>query len=173
MSLLYLISSLPTLEMNSEPPLSEAEFMAVCEKWLSEKQCAIVRALLENKAHDHPFVKAWRNKETLLRNSIAKLRARATNQNPEPYTRRAVGCDLKLEADAEDALQHRNPLHKESDIKKIRWKILEELQGTDPLSINTIFAYAVKLAIVTRWSELDRETGRESFEKLTEIPITL
>ncbi|MDA3924790.1 MAG: DUF2764 family protein [Kiritimatiellae bacterium] len=173
MSLIYLISSLPALNFEAAPPLSRKDFLQSCRDWLNVKECAAVEALLFEKPSEHPFVVAWLDKETILRNALVQIRARSVDKDPSLYTRYAHGCDKKIESDVEDAIQHHNPLQIERSIDKIRWETVEELQGCDPLNIKSIFAYAVKLAIVTRWSERSSETGMETFGKLSEVSITL
>ena len=173
MNLVYLISSLPALDFNSAPPLSHEAFIQTCKDWLSEKECAAVEALLYSTPCEHPFVAAWMDKETILCNALVEIRARAAGVDASLHTRYAHGCDKKIQSDVEDAVQHHNPLEKERSIDNIRWENIEELQGPDPLSINSIFAYAVKLAIVSRWSKRSPESGQETFEELTKVPVTL
>ena len=173
MSLIYLISSLPALDFNSAPPLSHEAFLQTCRDWLSEKECNAVESLLSNKHSGHPFVAAWMDKETILRNALVDVRARAAGVDASLHTRYAHGCDKKIESDVEDAVQHHNPQQKERSIDKIRWETVEELQGPDPLTIKTIFAYAIKLAIVSRWSKRSSESGQETFGELTKVPIKL
>ena len=173
MSILFLIASLPAIALDSEPPLSPDDFAQRCGEWLGEEDCAAVRAILDGRPIDHPFVNAWLDKETILRNALVHIRARASGKDATLYTRYAHGCDKKIESEVEDAVQHHNPLEKERAIDRIRWESVEELQGPDPLSKKTIFAYAVKLAIVTRWSKRNTESGQESFGELSEVPITL
>lgn len=173
MSRFYLIASLPALELNASAPITYAEFMEGCTRWLSAKECAVVDALLYGKSSDHSFVVALTNKETILRNALVKIRARASGQDATLYTHSALGCDLKLESEVEDAVSHANPLQKERNLDRIRWGIIEELRGVDPLSILKIFAYAAQLAIVTRWSARSTEAGQKTFEELSEVPVTL
>ena len=173
MSLLYLISSLPALNFDAAPGLSKELFLQSCREWLSPKNADAVEALLFERPSEHPFIKAWIDKDTILRNALVNIRARATGRDATLWERATLGCDKKIESDVEDAVQHHNPLQKAEAIDKIRWEIVEELQGPDPLSIKTIYAYAVKLAIVTRWSEHSSEAGEETFRELTEVPVTL
>jgi len=173
MSLVYLISSLPAIDFDSAPPLSYEDFLQRCNDWLSVSNCDAAKALLYGISSEHPFVIAWLDKETILRNALVQSRARAAGIDATLHTRYAHGCDKKIESDVEDAIQHKNPLQKERAIDKIRWETVEELQGPDPLSIKAIFAYAVKLAIVTRWSKRNIESGKAVFGELTQVPVTL
>lgn len=173
MSILYLISSLPALDFDAPPPLTSAVLLQSCRAWMSAKDSDAVEALLFEKPSAHPFVAAWIDKDTILRNTLVNIRARASGQDATLWTRDAQGCDKKIESDAEDAVLHHNPLQKAKEIDKIRWQIAEELQGHDPLSIKTVFAYAIKLAILTRWSARTSESGQRTFEELTAVPMAL
>ncbi|MDD2599868.1 MAG: DUF2764 family protein, partial [Kiritimatiellae bacterium] len=158
---------------NAPAPITYAEFIEGCALWISAEECAVVDTLLHGKSSDHPFVVALMNKETILRNALVKIRAGASGKDATLYTRDARGCDLKLESEVEDAVSHVNPLQKERNLDRIRWGIIEELSGVDPLSILKIYAYAAQLAIVTRWSARSTEAGQKTFEELSEVPVTL
>lgn len=173
MNLIYLKSSLPAFGPNAIAPITYEEFLQRCTLWLSAKECVVIEALLYGKSCDHPFVLALMNKETILRNALVKIRARASGQDATLYTRDASGCDLKIESEVEDAVNHADPLQKERNLDRIRWDIIEELAGTDPLNIRTIYAYAAQLAIVTRWSARTTEAGQKTFEELSKVPVTL
>jgi len=173
MSILYLISSLPALDFDAAPPLSRELLLQSCRTWMSVTDSDAVEALLFEKTSAHPFVAAWIDKDTILRNALVNIRARASGQDATLWTRHAQGCDKKIESDVEDAVLHRNPLQKAKEIDRIRWQIAEELQGPDPLSIRSVFAYAIKLAILTRWSERTSESGQRTFEELTAVPMAL
>ena len=121
----------------------------------------------------HPFVKAWRQKETLLRNAIVKARARARGADAVQWlcSGAAVlrqGDDTQIERLVEDAFQQPDPLRRERALDKARWAMAAELQGLDPMGINVALAYAVKLSLALRWAKLDAGRGREVFEELTE-----
>jgi len=173
MSLIYLKSSLPLLSFDSAPLLSIEYFLQSCREWMGEKDADAVEALLFDRPSTHPFVMQWTDKDTILRNALVNVRARATGADATLWVKHTQGCDKKIESDVEDAVLHHNPLEKAKAIDKIRWEIAEELQGPDPLSIKALFAYAIQLAIVTRWSERSSETGQQTFGELTEVPITL
>ncbi len=173
MNLIYLISSLPMLNLDAEPPMTKGEFLRKCHDWLRVKDCDTVASLLNNTPSKHPFVSALMDKETIVRNTLVAIRARASGQDPSLYTRYAHKCNLKIKTEVEDAVSHAKPLQKERNLDRIRWGIIDELGGVDPLSIRTIFAYAAKLAIVTRWSSRSTEAGQKTFEELSEVPVTL
>ncbi len=173
MSLLYLISSLPLLSFDSLPGITPAKFVETCREQLSARDAAAAEALLYGQFPEHPFAAVWQDKETVLRNAIARARARPAGKDATRWTRPTQGCDSQIESEVTDAFLESDPLKREKDLDKISWLIADELQGSDPLALNVIFAYALKLALLIRWIGLDTERGRKTFDALTEIPMTL
>lgn len=174
MSIIYLISSLPMLSFDAPPVITIGKFVEACREQLSAENAAAAEALASGQESHHPFAAAWRDKDTILRNAVARERARlAAGKDAARWTRPARGCDSLIETGVEDAFQETDPLRRERELDKVRWLIADELQGPDPLVIQVVFAYAVKLALVTRWAVLDAQQGRKTFDRLTEVPLTL
>jgi len=173
MSLIYLLSSLPMLGFDAAPGISPEAFAEICRDQLSAKDAAAVEALLRGEEADHPFVMAWHDKNTILRNAAARERARSAGKDASRWIRDTRGCDRQIDDAVEDAFQEPDPLQREKELDKIRWQIAEELQGPDPLDIKAVYAYAIKLAILSRWNALDKDRGQRLFDTLTQIPITL
>ncbi len=169
MSLIYLLSSLPLLKFGSTPGVSLAGFADTCREQLNAADADTVARLLDGETSDHPFARAWQDRETILRNAVARHRARLSGSDPERWLRHAQGCDSRIENLVEDAFQDSDPLEREEELDQIRWTLAEELQGPDPLCKNAVFAYAVKLRILTRRAELDGKAGAANFDKLAEI----
>jgi hypothetical protein len=173
MSLLYLLSSLPMLSFDGVPGLSADTFAESCREQLSAADASAAEALLHGLPSEHPFVAALLDKEAILRNAVAGERARITGKDSAQWERPTLGCDLQIRSEVGDAFLESDPLSREKALDKARWRIAEELQGPDPLTVKAVFAYAVKLRIVTRWAGLHAEQGRQAFESLTQVPITL
>jgi hypothetical protein len=173
MSLFYLLPSLPMLHFDITPGITPAKFIETCHEQLAAGDAAAAEALFYEQPSDHPFVAAWRDKEAILRNAIARHRARIAGKDAAHWTRPTQGCDSQIESEVTDAFQEPDPLIREKELDKVRWLISDELQGPDPLSIKAVFAYAIKLAVITRWAKLSAEQGRKRFDTLTQIPITL
>ena len=173
MSVIYLLSSLPTILPDGAPPLRADAFLDACRRELSAADAAACAALLEGGACEHPFVAAWRDKETMIRNAAAKARAAAAGVDAARWVRATVACDVMVERLAESALREKNPLERERLLDQARWAAVEELEGCDPLGKSRVFAYAVKLAIAQRRAAPDAAQGSRNFETLTSVPITL
>jgi hypothetical protein len=173
MSLLYLLPSLPMLRFDAAPGITPAKFVETCREQLGAVDAAAAEALLSGQPSDHPFVALWQDKEAILRNAVARERARLAGSDPARWTRPTRGCDSQIESEVEDAFLESDPLNRERELDKVRWLIADELQGPDPLTVRAVFAYAVKLAIVNRWGGLNAEKGRSTFDALTQVPLHL
>lgn len=167
MSLIYLLSSLPLLSFDTPPQLSRAKFAEMCRDQLSESDAAVVHALLYGGESEHSFVAAWRDQDAILRNAVARRRARGSGRDASRWLRATAGSDKRIEAGVEDAFQASDPLMKEKALDRLRWRLADELEGYDPLSIGVAFSYAVKLAIAARWTALDAARGQQIFNQCT------
>lgn len=173
MSLIYLLASLPTLNIDAAPGITAEQFKEACRGQLPSSTTAIAEALLDGKPVRNAFVAAWQGKETVLRNAVARERAKRKNLDPSPWLRPAPASDSQIESLVEDAFQQPDPLKRERDLDRIRWAIAEELQGYDPFTSRAVFAYAIKLAITSRWHALNTAAGQNVFDQLTRVPLTL
>ncbi len=173
MSVIYLLASLPMLTQGTQPPITGAAFLEACRAQLAPSDAEACAALLEGRDAPHPAVRRWRAKEAVLRNAVAKARARALGQDAGRWLRPAEDCDVSLERGAEAAMQEADPLARERALARARWNAAEELAGWDPLGKARVFAYAVQLGIALHERRLDAEAGRNVFENLTEVPIAL
>ncbi|MDR2849565.1 MAG: DUF2764 family protein [Verrucomicrobiota bacterium] len=171
MSSLYLIASLPMLSLDAAPGVTPGAFLAACREQLGAADAEAAEALLAGRPLAHPFVEAWTDKEALLRNAAARQRARASGGDAARWLRPAQGCDTRIEAGVEEAFQEGDPLKREKALDRLRWTLLDELQGCDPLSVRVVFAYAAKLALAARRAALDPAKGSAVFDTLTAKPI--
>ncbi len=173
MSTYYLIASLPALDMETAPVLTPDAFAQVCRDQLDPSDAEAAVALLENRDADHPFVRDWRDRDTLLRNAVVRQRATRSDADPARYQRPAAGCDLRIEHDVEAAFQAPDPLQRERLLDRIRWRVADELQGTDPLTERVVLAYAIKLRLACRWAALTPDAGHAAAAAMIDTPINL
>lgn len=169
MSVNYLIASLPPISLDRAPALKAEAFLEACREQLAVPEARAAEALLLGKDSTHPFVRAWRDKETLIRNAVARARGRKLGVDAGRFLRPAEGCDLYLNHLVEEACQAEDPLKRERAIDLARCKAVEELQATDPLDITALFAYAVKLGLALKWASLDTARGKAAFDHLTQV----
>lgn len=57
-------------------------------------------------------------------------------------------------------------LEKEKKIDQIKWELLDERTFFHYFTVEKIFAYVLKLEMIERWLQLDKQTGEELLKKL-------
>jgi hypothetical protein len=173
MSIYYLIASLPALDMETAPALTPDAFAGLCREQLTPADADAAAALVAGHDADHPFVRDWHDRDTLLRNAVARQRAVRRAIDPAPHQKQTIGCDLRIDREVDAAFQAPDPLQRERVLDRIRWRVADELQGPDPMTARAALAYAVKLRIACRWAALTPGMGRAAVAKLLDIPIDL
>lgn len=166
MSIYYLISSLPMLSLDQRPLITVAAFLEACRAQLRHEDAEAAEALIRHTPSRHPFVAAWRDKDALLRNAIARARADRANIEEERWLRPTEGYDTCIDLLVEEAFQQTDPLTLERELDLVRWMLAENLQGYDPMSTHVALGYAIKLTLAWRWAKLDTDQGRAIFEHL-------
>jgi hypothetical protein len=163
----FLIASLPLLAFDVKPPMSLDDFLKACEANLSEGDAAVMRDLLETNGagSDHPFALQWLDRETELRNAMARLRARNQKLSADAWLRPQAGAHVDLQTGVTEAFQAPDPLEREKALDLLRWRILDELAGLNPFSLEAVFSYGLKLRIVRRWADFNRDAGAALLEK--------
>ena len=179
----YLVAQLPYLLYGQQPPMSSEAFKELCSRWLSKADAAILdqvsldplpRLLTEEEgdvsyAEKAPssgcrFIDKWREWERTLRLDLAKRRSVKLG-----WEQSAAEISLldDIVTAAQKALETaESPLEAETILDKARWHAIEELQGMDYFSRNTIFAYMLKLLILERHTSFQVETGFSEYKSL-------
>lgn len=171
MSYAYFASTLPLLVLEGPPPFTAEAFLARCQEQLSAEHVEAVRALMGQGDSRHPFVVAWRNRETQFRNAIVKARvAKRQGVDAGPWLREHGGFDVWVEHGVVAAFQATDPLKRERALDQILWQLAGELAGPEPLTAQAIFAYAIRLQMTIRWSKVDATRGLERMMKLAKTP---
>ncbi|MDA3798135.1 MAG: DUF2764 family protein [Kiritimatiellae bacterium] len=166
----FFAASLPRLSFSEGLPFEVEDFVELCDENLSPKDAQVVHALIdgvsESKSVKNPFLKKWNDSEIQLRNTIVKHRAAVRKCDPDQFLMRQEGSDYSIEKAVNDAYNKANPLEREKALDDFRWTQLECLGGMDLFDSNAIFAYALQLKILERWSKLDAEVGTERVQKI-------
>lgn len=177
MNVYALIASLPTLSLDMPPAISGEKFLQACESGLSIADDGVVRTLFNGVSpaefHGGGFISRWSDVDTQIRNAVVARRAAKLGTDGSTWLRPAHGCAVWLRDGVEDAFQEQDPLDREKALDRLRWCALEELQGPDPMALDAVFAYAVKLALVLKWHRYSETQGSEKLAALTNIPLTL
>lgn len=154
------------LTLGKEPALDADAFLALCRAHLTQDDQLAMEALLQRggEGSNHPFIVAWRDDETRLRNAVARVRAGRRGVEAESYLRPVNGVDLALSHAVDDAFGRGTPAERELEIDRIRWHRIEALAGLDVFSPASVLAYGLKLKLASRWAQLSTEAGRQRLE---------
>lgn len=153
------------LTLGRPSPLSFDTFCERCREHLSPADAVVLEDLITGGARsEHPFVVAWRERETRLRNAVARARASRLGREVGPYLRPERGFDMYTLKAVEEAFARPTPVERELELDRFRWQVLEELAGRALFSIEAVLAYALRLRLVERWSRLEAEPGRRVVE---------
>ena len=167
MSYYYLIASLPMLELESEPTLSLAAFRSLCAEHLTSTELRALDALLDPTVETaNAFVRNWQDRETQIRNAVARLRSARRSQDPTPFLRPTIDLSPGIERRCAEAMSRPNPLERERALDRIRWAEVQDAAGVDTFSLNAVLAYAVMLQLVERWTTMNDEAGQQRLEAL-------
>ena len=168
----YLISQLPSLDGLSENvpmPITEERFLELCERFLSKKTKEALSKLTlmpprvcENTASE--FLNKWNDGERNLRLVLAKIRADKMNKQFDAEKIQSAPVEL-LQA-AREAVEIENPLEAEKFLNKYRLEFLESLRPMDSFSEDFVFYYGLKLKIISRIKQFDKESGETAYKNI-------
>jgi hypothetical protein len=169
----YLVSTLPTLSYGQQPPMESGAFKTFAAQSMGGAEGQALDLCVLDPGPDagadmqipFPFVKGWREWERTLLLNLAKGRAaRVANADKAGYDAPDYPADAAQAA--KNALAMDDPLEAEIALDKARWAAIENLQGIETFSENTIYAYLLKLRLCERRRLFDAETGFKEYTSL-------
>jgi hypothetical protein len=163
----YLVAGLPMLALGRPPSIASAGFRQACREQLAPDDFEVLADLLDagGRRTSHPFARAWRERDTRLRNAVARARAGRLNREAGPHLRPAEGFDTYTERAVAEAFARATPAERELDLDRFRWSVLDELAGFNPFALAGVLAYGLKLRLAERWSGLEAARGRAAVER--------
>lgn len=161
MEYVYLVVSLPHLELTGAPPFTSAELLLSCGGVLRQDHWDDLRALVEGRAQDVRAPEARRlvDAETQLRNALARIRAQRAGVEYAPRSQRRAAFDARADEAAARAMAAPDPLAREMLLDRHRWTLLGEAASQAAFGVQAVFAYAVKLRIIEKWTALSDQGG--------------
>ncbi len=165
----FLVSSLPLLQLGHKPLLSLTAFLTLCETHLTPNDHSVLLDLLTSNGENnsHPFAREWLDRETELRNEIARFRSQKKPHVSETWHRTQQGARVFIQAAVANSFQAPDPLERERSLDQLRWTILDELAGLDPFSTESVFSYGLRLRMACRWAAFDQDSGLTLLEHAT------
>jgi hypothetical protein len=158
---IYLVTSLPTLELTTAPRVSSAELLAAAAGILRKDHWEDLRAVAEDRPQGvrAPELRPYLDAETQLREAVARIRAAragaAYDSGAHPYG----GYDGRTIDIAERAMERDDPLERELLLDTLRWTLLDELALSPPFGFQAVLAYALKLRLSEKWAAMDEAEG--------------
>lgn len=162
MNYYYLAASLPSLSLDTPPPLSSLQLGALFAMHLNAADLKGLRELdgETTEPATHAFVNEWRQFECALRNALAAARAARRRIDPQPFVRGKPEFENDIERAISEAYGKENALERERALDRFRWKRIEALAGLNPFASRAVLAYALRLRLCERWSGLKEADGR-------------
>ncbi len=169
MKYFFLGASLPMLSLETPPPMTLAQFTALCGGHLLSEHMAVFERLMNDATgpDDGEFALAWRDRDAELRNAVVAERAARLGVDAGSYERDSgASCDTYVCKGVAEAFAGKNPRQRELALDRLRWGVIEELQGFDSFSPEAIYGYGLKLRLAERWAGLSEKKGRERMEEM-------
>lgn len=175
MSYYFFTASLPEVNMDAPVPINEKDFIDQCRLHLAPHDFSVLQRLLNDPAgldtegQPHSvFEKKWYSVERQLCR-ILSLRRSAEWNVPPPHVPAINDFNADIERRAAEIAQNRNPFERETQLDKLRWYELDEMETSAPFSAQTVFAYGLKLKISARHDTMTKESGSEHLRNLLAI----
>ncbi|MCK4448738.1 MAG: DUF2764 family protein [Candidatus Marinimicrobia bacterium] len=160
----YFVAQLPLLFFDKESFLKIDDFLEEGEKWLSQRDLAILKKVDINDTTictDDPMVlKDYKKFEKLIRIDLMEWR-KAKKINQEYKT---ISFPVSIIKDG-------NPLQVEENLMLLRWNFIEEIESDHHFDLDFIVLYYLKLQVLERLKSFDKEKGLEKFKQFTEIGV--
>lgn len=161
MDYVYLVASLPALELTTQPRISSAALLAATEGVLRPDHRDDLRAVLEDRPWDAhaPELTPYLAAETQLRDALARLRAARAGAAYEAGAHSFSGYDARAADTARRAAELDDPLARELLLDRLRWTLLDELAVSPPFGLQAVLAYGLKLRLAEKWAAMDQAEG--------------
>jgi hypothetical protein len=163
----FLMASLPGLALGEPLPLDGGEFTARAASQLDPADAAELRAVRAG-AGDSPLALRWLAFERHLRNTVARQRAQRLQADPAPWLREGERWELFVLEAVEDAYARPNPLERELELDRCRWRRLDELAVGHPFDLDAVLIYGLRLGLCARWAGLDAARGQAVVDSFLE-----
>ncbi len=166
---IYLIASLPALHFERKPPFSFANFISLCQQFISEKDLRVLQEVglqPEWKGRVHQAIQKWRSFDTALRNELVGLRAAHLRSDPEKFLRGDIFAQPEITHNATIAFRNPHPLDAERILDKARWDFLEEITFGHYFDLDFLVIYAYKLLLLEKWERVNSSDSRKLVEEI-------
>jgi len=159
----YFVSSLPRLELTGPAPFPSEELLRAAGGVLRRDHWEDLEAILEDRPRDvvSPEARDLVGAERRLRVALARARAHRAGAELSLAGLPEAEFDARAAELAARVMSATDPLERELLLDRARWEHLEEASAFPAFGAQAVFAYAIKLRMVEKWSAMSDEAGLE------------
>jgi len=155
----------------NHPVISVDNFLERCTELIPGKDFNLIRQAISTDAYalDSPknnILWKWREFDLGLRNELARARAARKKINPEKFLRQGPSFDINITHIAQASLRQGSILEAEKYLDLVRWEFLDELAAGHYFDLDFLLVYALKLAILERWTRIGTADKAAMAEKV-------
>lgn len=163
MQYVYLVASLPALELRAAPRISSGALLVSSAGVLRQDHWEDLRAIVEDRPQDArvPELRPYLDADTQLRGAVARVRATRAGAVYDAGAHSYGGYDARCADVAERAMELADPLERELMLDQLRWTLLDELAVSPPFGVQAVLAYGLKLRLAEKWTAMDEAEGLE------------
>ena len=159
---IYFAAQLPLLVFDKEPALGIEKFLEEGQKWMNNNDYRLLSEVSINSSSpaksDPTVLREYKLYEFMLRNELVQYRqSLKARQEHKPGL-----FSLTV-------LKEGNPLDVEKKLLQLRWHLINELEFGHYSDIDFFVLYYLKLQILQRLRQFDKERGKENFLTYTEM----
>lgn len=167
----YFVSQLPSLDGISENtplPITYERFDELCTRFLGKKALEEIEhlTLIPPKTltpSGSALIDSFNEAEQNLRFALGKVRAEKMKK-PFDTENRLLPVDYIKEATT--VIEMENPMEAEKHLNQFRLSLLESLRPMDNFSLDFIFYYGLKLKLILRIRQFDKEMGEKAYRNI-------
>ena len=163
MSSYYLISSLPMLKHDADPPLSYDKFIEACRDAVSVEKLKVLENLSVNDG-EGPLLREWAKFYSNMKNELTyKRNLRLGKKTPLPD----ATCE-KTSKVIDEALNAPNPMEAEDKLLALQFEKIDELIGVHYFDDHALMGYAIKLLLLERKQSFKKDAGKKEMHRIIE-----
>lgn len=157
----YLISSLPMLKTQGEPPMDYEAFLAMCKSAVSGSVYSTLEEL-SVQAQKGPLLSQWAKFYQVLSQELAYQRNVKLGRPCTPPSDRPAELVQTVTA----AVNAENPLAGEQILLDLEFRRLDEMIGQHIFDEYALYGYAMKLQLLERQRGFRYDRGKQVFSGL-------
>jgi hypothetical protein len=169
----YLVASLPDLSFDRPASITTKDFLGLCSEHIAPASCQLLAETDLFQSSSCPtrlrVLNVWFEREHLLRNELARLRAQRLGWDVTPHLRTA-GRNDELKMVAARILENESPRAAEDELDRARWRFLDGLEFGHYFDLESLALYWLKLRLLERRAVFDKERGREKLRAFVSLP---